>query len=388
MQTSLKELEEIYARRANWKKIEEGGVLSVPLEEFRMIHPPQPDRASGQVVFGKAKGGTGTKIENYMVGQTIENLNALVLTKYQEEKEKAKASGKSEAESETMARTVAYRLPQFKAVKAWQDVEAEIKLKRALADMMDDLKIPSLIIRSVSLKAISALQDLGLKIPQEDGEIDLVMAYVSGDFLHVDVFEVKRADTYPWQTKCAPPNAQAMNSAEKQLTKDVDFLLAILAGIPQIVFRTLACFPDTSSSELQNIICDSCLTADIVLEEDLVDLSLLQKKTQVPDKPDPATISGKKKLLTFSARCLSHQSLLHIGYREVEDKEKLVTERHRYNLESVERTIRQKEFVVASPQQQQVIASSTASSSKRHLVLEGPAGTSSYGSTHNLLGLS
>ena len=46
-----------------------------------------------------------------------------------------------------------------------------------------------------------------------------------------------------------------------------------------------------------------------------------------------------------------------------------------YNLESVDEKMQQEEFVVASPQQQQVIASFTASSTKRHLVLEGPAGT-------------
>ena len=62
-------------------------------------------------------------------------------------------------------------------------------------------------------------------------------------------------------------------------------------------------------------------------------------------------------------------------WRAVEDKEKLVTERHRYNLESVDGKIMQKEFVVASPQQQQVIANFTTSSTERHLVLEGPAGT-------------
>ena len=37
--------------------------------------------------------------------------------------------------------------------------------------------------------------------------------------------------------------------------------------------------------------------------------------------------------------------------------------------------MKQKEFVVASPQQQEVIASFTTSPTKRHLVLEGPAGT-------------
>ena len=71
------------------------------------------------------------------------------------------------------------------------------------------------------------------------------------------------------------------------------------------------------------------LETGVICQEDLANLSMLQKKTQVPDKPDPATTSGKKKLLTLTARLLSHQSLLHIGYREVEDKEKLVTERHR-----------------------------------------------------------
>jgi len=375
VETSLKELEDIYAGGANWRVIEDGGVLSVPVEELRMIDPPLPNRA-GQIDFGM--GGNGNKIENYTVGQTIEHLNTLILEKYNKEKEKFKTEGKSEAESERKAGAEAYHLPQFKAVKAWQDVEAEIKLKRALEDMMKRLNIPSLIIRSVSVKAISAaLQKFGLKIPHGDGEIDLILAYVSGYFLHVVIFEVKRADTYPWQTECVPLNKQAVNKAEKQLNKDVDVLMAILAGIPpsQIIVKTLASFPDASSSELQAIFCDDCLESGVVCHEDLADRSLLQKKTQVPDKPDPATTSGKSLLLTLSARCLSHQSLLHIGYREVEDKEKLVTERHRYNLASVDGKMNQKEFVVASPQQQQVIASFTASSTKRHLVLEGPAGT-------------
>ena len=367
---SLKELEDSYARKPEWKVIEEGGVLSIPVEEFRMIDPQKPEN------FGKAKGKKGTKIENYTVGQTVENLNSLVLTKYNEEKEKAKAAGKSNAECERLAAAASYKLPLLSALKAWQDVEVEIKLKKAVKDMMSDLKIPTLIIRSLNLKAISALKDLGLKL-SGDAEIDLLLAYVSGDFLHVVIFEVKRADFYPWQTICPLPNKQAVNNAENQLTKDVDVLMAILAGIPpsQIIFHTLACFPDDSSSQLQAVFCADCLKSRVVCHEDLADLSLLQKKTQVPDKPNPATTSGKKYHLTLSARCLSHLSLLHIGYRELGDKEKLVTERHRYSLKSVDEKMMQREFVVASPQQQQVIANFTASSTKRHLVLEGPAGT-------------
>ena len=68
---SLEELEKNYAGEANWKKIEDGEVLSIPVE-FRMIDPPHPDRASGQVRFGKASEGKGTKIENYTVVQTVE----------------------------------------------------------------------------------------------------------------------------------------------------------------------------------------------------------------------------------------------------------------------------------------------------------------------------
>ena len=45
VETSLKELEEKYASKPEWKVIEEGGVLSVPVEEFRMINLPKPDHS-------------------------------------------------------------------------------------------------------------------------------------------------------------------------------------------------------------------------------------------------------------------------------------------------------------------------------------------------------
>ena len=57
METSLKELEEEYESKPEWKLIKEGGVLSIPVEELRMENPPKPDH-SGQVTFkGKREGG-------------------------------------------------------------------------------------------------------------------------------------------------------------------------------------------------------------------------------------------------------------------------------------------------------------------------------------------
>ena len=140
-------------------------------------------------------------------------------------------AGKSKANAEGIAQAIAKKLPEFTAVQKWLDNEAEIKLKKSLEHMMAKLKIPALILRSISLKAISDLKDLGLQL-SGNAEIDLVMAFVSGDFLHIVICEVKRADTYPWQTKNSLPNKQAVNKAENQLTKDVEVLLAILAGFP------------------------------------------------------------------------------------------------------------------------------------------------------------
>ena len=163
-----------------------------------MINPPKPD-GEGEFQFVE-KTGKGAKklIDNYPISQTTANLNELIMAKYNQEKEKIEASGKSKAFAESAAQAMANKLSEFTAVQQWLDNEAEIKLKKALQGNMDKHKIPALIIRSVSLKAITSLNNLGLKM-QGAGEIDLLMAYVSGDFLHVVICEVKRADTYPWQ---------------------------------------------------------------------------------------------------------------------------------------------------------------------------------------------
>ena len=50
VETSLKELEDNYESKPEWKLIEDGGVLSIPVEELRMENPPRPDH-SRQVVF-------------------------------------------------------------------------------------------------------------------------------------------------------------------------------------------------------------------------------------------------------------------------------------------------------------------------------------------------
>jgi len=124
------------------------------------------------------------------------------------------------------------------AVSAWQDTLAEIKLKNALEKMMisRNNNIPALLIQSIDLKQISALNNLGLNLPPGDGEIDLMMAYLSGDVLHVNLYEVKRRQSYPWLLTPRRPNKKtvkgAVEKAENQLNKDLEVLMAILADIP------------------------------------------------------------------------------------------------------------------------------------------------------------
>ena len=71
-ETSLKELEENYASKPEWKVIEGGGVLSVPVEEFRMINIPKPDREDKVQLEEKTGGGAG-----YHIRKTIQLLKPL-----------------------------------------------------------------------------------------------------------------------------------------------------------------------------------------------------------------------------------------------------------------------------------------------------------------------
>ena len=103
---SLKDLEDDFKSKPEWKVIEDGGVLSIPVEELRMQNPPRPNR-SGQVHFQEVARGGGKQIENYPVGQTVENLNKITQNKYEEEKKKALDGGKPEPEACAIAFTAA-----------------------------------------------------------------------------------------------------------------------------------------------------------------------------------------------------------------------------------------------------------------------------------------
>ena len=130
VETSLKELEEDYESKPEWKLIKEGGVLSVPVEELRLENLPNRDKRRAR---GK---------HNEVVGQTIKNLNEEIRDKYEAEKQKAKATGKSKSEAEKKGFAASTKLPQLQAVKAWlagykrRDKKGKKALEKMIRSMM------------------------------------------------------------------------------------------------------------------------------------------------------------------------------------------------------------------------------------------------------------
>ena len=111
-ETSLQDLEESFAFNSSWKAIERGEVVSIPVVEFRTIDQHKPD------AFEKTR---ETQIEHYSVTQTISDLEALVLAKFNEERVKFVAAQQSEEESERNATIAAKRFPLTIALRSWFD---------------------------------------------------------------------------------------------------------------------------------------------------------------------------------------------------------------------------------------------------------------------------
>ena len=133
-----------------------------------MINPPKPDR-EGEFKFVEKTGkGKRNLIGSYPISQTIANLNEKIMATYNEEREKVEAAGNADS----AAQAVAKKLTEFSAVQKGLDNEAEIQLKKKIEEIINKHNIGELIIHSLSMKAISSLNDLGLKLPG-DGEIDL-----------------------------------------------------------------------------------------------------------------------------------------------------------------------------------------------------------------------
>ena len=84
---SLKDLEVSYESSPEWRKIKDGGVLCVPVEEPRLRRRPEPGR-SGRVTFPEHEDGHGNKIDNYTPAETVHKLWEPVRDRYKKKRER------------------------------------------------------------------------------------------------------------------------------------------------------------------------------------------------------------------------------------------------------------------------------------------------------------
>ena len=227
---SLQDLKEEERKSTEWKMMLQGGVRVVPAVEFRLQHTKNVAKESN-----KKK-----EIDSIGVDRTDVDLEEVIVKKWED----LRNEGKTEEE----AKKEILKMDEYAALQGWKDIRGEIEAKKAMEDLMKELKVPSLIVRSVEYNKLNreVLRALGVDLP--DGEIDLLLAYVANNDLYIVLTEVKRPNIAPWESKEKDPGQQNINKALKQLLEDLNSIFTLLKDVPgsSIVIQVFTCFPETS----------------------------------------------------------------------------------------------------------------------------------------------
>ena len=401
-QLGLSELTERERQSPEWQTVAAGGLRVIPVVEFRLSTLPKPllvdDAAEDNKVDFKThiQSRKAQEIGYYSAHLTEDAIEKELMDEFR--KLKAVGLGNKDAEKKVFAT----KKKKHEALQSWKDTKAEITLKLSLEELLLHLRVPGLLVRSVEHKArinnpdgfqelrnLDALHALGLDgLPPQAGEIDLLLAYVAGNHLHIVLCEVKRQNLKLWESQDGKESKALIRNIGKafeQLLADCDVILGLLADLPgsSIVLHTISCFPDTSVSVLKEILCNSCIES-VLCKEDLADMVTLRKKLMIPDDTMTWTDEALENLLRLDTRLVGQHSLLHIGWRKLKDIGKLEAGRMDFNVQSVEERMRMGEYVLAAPDQQAAFAVAHRNGPARHLTVRGRAGS---GKTVTLLGL-
>ena len=372
---NLCDLEERKSRTPEWMEVAKGGLRVIPVTEFTLNSLPKPKK--GVVDFLTTRKNERV-IEGYSMPRSEEVLEKELVHKFGEFKIKG--------ETDEVAKTSVFKTLKKKheALQKWRNTKAEIVMKEAAEKVVRDLKIPSVVVRSVDYKYKEHhyLKELGLTMPDKDLEIDLLIAYVAGNYLHIILCEVKRPETEPWADCEREPTKESIDTALKQLDTDIDWVLGLLPDVPgsSLNISAITCFPDTPRSILEKMFCKTCMEM-ILSKEDLEDASILTEKFMIQTQPGAKrNDEALENLLKLYTRLVGLHSVLHIGWRDMRDVGMLETNRMNTNIKKVEKG----KYVLASQQQQEVIAVARGESEARHVTIRGAPGS---GKTVVLLGL-
>ena len=381
----LSKLTERERRSPEWSRVAKGGLRVIPVVEFRLNSLP---KSKDGVVDFQTKTRNMRVIDSYPVHLQEDDM----VKEMKEQFDRFKEKGATDKEAtDNLFKT---KKKEYEALQSWKDTKAEIATKEAFEKLFENLGIPSLLVRTVDYKALS-LQELGLDTPAKQREMDLLLAYVLGKDLHISLCEVKRPRAELWESPDKEPTKESIKEALSQLLADIDLMCCLLPDIPgtNIILNTLSCFPYTPLHVLENTFCITCMKY-VLGKEDLLELDRLREKLEVPSDLFPApswTEGALENLLKLNTRLAGQHSLLHIGWREMEDVGKLEAGRMENNVRSVERVLgankqtkkHKGKYVFSTPQQQEAIEVAHRKGSARHLTVMGRAGS---GKTIILLG--
>ena len=381
----LSKLTERERRSPEWSRVAKGGLRVIPVVEFRLNSLP---KSKDGVVDFQTKTRNMRVIDSYPVHLQEDDM----VKEMKEQFDRFKEKGATDKEAtDNLFKT---KKKEYEALQSWKDTKAEIATKEAFEKLFENLGIPSLLVRTVDYKALS-LQELGLDTPAKKREMDLLLAYVLGKDLHISLCEVKRPRAELWESPDKEPTKESIKEALSQLLADIDLMCCLLPDIPgtNIILNTLSCFPYTPLHVLENTFCITCMKY-VLGKEDLLELDRLREKLEVPSDLFPApswTEGALENLLKLNTRLAGQHSLLHIGWREMEDVGKLEAGRMENNVRSVERVLgankqtkkHKGKYVFSTPQQQEAIEVAHRKGSARHLTVMGRAGS---GKTIILLG--
>ena len=371
---NLSDLAERERLTPEWMHVAGGGLRVIPVTEFTLSSLPKPDKG---VVDFQTKRRNERVIEGYPMPRSDEVLAKNLVDKFKEFKVKG------ETDEGTKTKVFKTLKKQHEALQKWRDEKAEIVMKEAIEELLRHLKIPSLVVRKVDYRAnqYHHLKELGLsKMPIKDVEIDLLIAYVADNDLHVVLCEVKRPNNEPWENHQRPPTKEIIDKVLKQLDTDIDLVLNLLPDVPgsSLIISTFTCFPDTPRSILEKMFCTACM--EMILSKDILkDSSILNEKLMIwtGAKYNDEALEN---LLKLDTRLVGLHSVLHIGWREMRDVGMLESSRMNFNIKKVEKG----NYVLASSQQQKAIAIARRETDARHVTLMGAPGS---GKTTVLLGL-
>ena len=177
-----------------------GQVVCVPVEEVRYRNLPEKRKGSPYPWETSKKHRNeekGAMIHNFTEAETPQRLREELKETFNKAVANAELhENMTNEQAKVLARKETQNTEKFNALKDWEDVQAEIKVKESLKDLLEKHEIPGVIVRSLETKKLCKfifdnINNLKNNFKVDVLQIDTLMAFASGSTLNIYLAEVK-----------------------------------------------------------------------------------------------------------------------------------------------------------------------------------------------------